>query len=382
MWILGKKYLNQRILGDSLNQRILQISLNFCYDRHRSFTMPFAHHTVTAALPLLLLLPMASVLAQAPQQSFTDVPSNHPAFQAVGYLKAQGVIAGYSDGTFRPDKKVNRAEAVKIIVSPLVPTGELPMSVPVVYSDVPTLAWFAPYLEVARTKLGIIDGPPKTTAFNGERPVKKAEFLKMLLLANKIDPGAFSEIRLPLAADVTNPDDWYYPYMRYALTASLTMVSADGLLSPGRELTRADVALLLHRLLMYREGRRTQALLTESETEIANVLDFIGKNDLPNAELASARALLAARGAHASKPTVPLVQAALKITESFRTLVRAYRAGISRQFDDVIALAGEAWNLAAKGGALHKELTSIAEKVQQIAKTMADNARMLKAQVP
>lgn len=345
---------------------------------------PFSLHRalVVPVLGLGLVLPATIALAQAPQQSFSDVPSNHLAFQAVEYLKEKGIIAGYSDGTFRPDKKVNRAEAVKIIVAPLIPADQLPHLTAAAYNDVPIEAWFAPYVEVARTKLGIVDGPPKTTVFYGERPVKKAEFLKMLLLAHKIDPGAYGEIRLPLAADVTNPDEWYYPYMRYALTASITMVSSDGLLVPGRELARADVALILHRLLMYREGRRTQALLSESETEITNILGFIGKNDIQNAELASARALLAARGAHASQPTIPLVQAALKITESFRTLVRAYRAGISRQFDDTIALAGEAWNLAAKGGALHRELASIAEKVQQIAKTMADNARTLKAQVP
>lgn len=327
-----------------------------------------------------LLFPAAVALAQAPQQSFSDVPPSHLAFQAVEYLKAQGIIAGYGDGTFRPGNMVNRAEAVKIIVAPLVPADQFPTLLSAVYGDVPPVAWFAPYVEIARAKLGIIDGPPKTMLFAGERPVKKAEFLKMLFLAHKIDPGAFGEIRLPLALDVPNPDEWYYPYMRYALTASVTMVSADGNLAPGRALTRTDVAILLHRLLMYRQGRRTQALLTEAETEIANIIDFIGRNDVQNAELASARALLAARGAHASQPEVSLVQAALKITESFRALVRAYRAGVSRQFDDAIALAGEAWHLAERGSALHAQLANVAGKVQQIAKTMADNARMLKAQ--
>lgn len=339
-----------------------------------------SRRAVAASVALGLLFPAAVALAQAPQQSFSDVPPDSPAFQAVEYLKAQGVIAGYGDGTFRPGNPVNRAEAVKIIVAPLVPADQFPTSMSAVYGDVPPVAWFAPYVEVARTKLGIIDGPPKARLFAGERPVTKAEFLKMLLLAHKIDPGAFGEIRLPLALDVPNPDEWYYPYMRYALTASVTMVSSDGNLAPGRALTRADVALLLHRFLMYRQGRRTQALLTEAETEIANIIDFIGKNDVQNAELASARALLAARGAHASQSDVSLVQAALKITESFRALVRAYRAGVSRQFDDAIALAGEAWHLAERGNALHAQLANVAGKVQQIAKTMADNARMLKAQ--
>lgn len=334
------------------------------------------------AVALALLLPAAVALAQIPQPSFSDVPLSHPAYQAVEYLKGKGIIAGYGDGTFQPSKKVNRAEAVKIIVAPIVAAGELPKPAAATYGDVPIGAWFAPYIEVARTSMGIIDGPPKVTKFFGERPVKNAEFLKMLLLARRLDPvGSFGEIRLPLALDVTNPDEWYYPYMRFALTASMIMVSPDGRLSPGNELTRADVALLLHRLLMYREGRRTQALLTEAETEIANILDSLGKNDLTNAELASARALLAARGAHANRPGVPLAQAALKVTESFRNLVAAYGAGVNKRFDEVVARAGEAWQLAARARELHGQLASITDRVQAIAKDMADSARLLKAQV-
>ena len=341
-----------------------------------------SHRAVAASLIPLILFPMAGALAQIPQPSFSDVPTSHPAYEAVEYLKGKGIIAGYGDGTFRPGKKVNRAEAVKIIVAPLITAGELPKLAAATYGDVPIEAWFAPYVEVARTTMGIIDGPPKAAMFFGERPVKNAEFLKMLLLARRLDPvGAFGEIRLPLALDVTNPEEWYYPHVRFALTASMIMVAPDGRLSPGNELTRADVALLLHRLLMYREGRRTQALLTEAETEIANILDSLGKNDRTNAELASARALLAARGAHASRPDVPLAQAALKVTESFRNLVTAYGAGVDRRFDEVVARAGDAWQLAARARELHGQLATITDRVQVIAKDMADSARSLKAQV-
>jgi hypothetical protein len=53
--------------------------------------------------------------------------------------------------------------------------------------------------------LNIVDGPPKRPAFEGERAVQKVEFFKMLLLGQGIDPGAYGEIQLALAADVTDP---------------------------------------------------------------------------------------------------------------------------------------------------------------------------------
>src|SRR3989338_9070518 len=301
----------------------------------------------------------APAFAQTP--SFRDVPQSHIAFDAVEYLKAEGIIAGYADGTLKPDQKIDRAAVVKILISPLVTPQQLGQFGPTtVYQDIPSGAWYLPYVEAARQAFGIVDGPPKKSMFYGERNIQKAEFLKMLLIANKADAGAFGEIRLPLATDVANPDEWYYPYMRYAISSSLTLVTQNGLLSPGRELTRGDVALFMHRYAMYKEGRRTQALLDE-------------------AEYASVRSLLAARGAHASRPDESIVKAAVKTTESFRALVRAYRSGVSGDLDNVIALAGEAWNLAEQAKKLDMHLSKLVDQVQATAKNMADSARALKA---
>lgn len=329
---------------------------------------------------LLMLGGISPAFAQGTTQSFSDVPAGHAAFEAVEYLKAQGIIAGYADGTFKPNAKVNRAEAVKILIAPLVNAQQLGQFATTQYQDIPADAWYKSYVEAARQSFGIIDGPPKTILFHGDRPVLKAEFMKMLLLANKIDVNAYSEIKLPLSLDVTNPDEWFYPYIRYAMSASITMISGDGYLSPGREVTRSDVALFMHRFMMYREGRRTQALLSEAETEIHNILESLDKNDITQAEYASARALIAARGAHASKPNEGIVQGAVKTTEAFRALVRAYRAGVAGDLDTVINLASEAWNLSAKAKELDPTLAPLSDQVQQTAKNMADSARALKSQ--
>jgi hypothetical protein len=316
----------------------------------------------------------------AQQQSFKDVPPDHPVFQAVEFLKSQGFVSGYSDGTYQPDKGVNRAEAAKLLIAPLIPAETLSKVTQTVYSDVPLGSWYLPYVEAARAG-GVIDGPPKKTAFNGTNPVLKSEFVKMLQLAHGAKPlEVFSEIRLSLSPDVANADEWFYPYMRYAITSSMTMVGADGLLHPGRNLTRGDCALILHRYLMYKEGRRTQALLSEAESEIIVILGALENNDIVNAEYASARALLAARGAHASQPDEAIVQGALKVTESFRALVRAYRAGLEKNYSEVVRLAGDAWNLSARAKELSQGLATIADQVQKISKNMADSARELMTQ--
>lgn len=50
------------------------------------------------------------------QLVFSDVPSDHKNLQAIIYLREHGVINGYEDGTFKPGNYVNRAELLKILV--------------------------------------------------------------------------------------------------------------------------------------------------------------------------------------------------------------------------------------------------------------------------
>ncbi|MCU0756502.1 MAG: S-layer homology domain-containing protein [Xanthomonadales bacterium] len=60
-------------------------------------------------LILILLLAVASVTASA-QTEFTDLPRNHWARPFVDGLVRQSILSGYSDGTFRPNTSVTRAE--------------------------------------------------------------------------------------------------------------------------------------------------------------------------------------------------------------------------------------------------------------------------------
>src|SRR3989344_1520454 len=244
-----------------------------------------------------LLLVSTAAHAQT-ERSFSDVAPDHPAYEAVEYLKSQGIIGGYDDGTFQPSRKVNRAEAVKIIAAPRISADafEELKKTAIGFTDVPQDAWYVPFLAAAVNAFKFIDGPPKRTAFEGSRPVLKAEFVKMLLVANGVDSSAtFGEIQDPLSADVQDRGEWYYSHMRTAIAYSLTQVNEEENLSPGVELSRGDVALIMHRFLMFQEERRTQALLSEAESEITRILDALGRNDSAAASRAAIRSILATR---------------------------------------------------------------------------------------
>jgi len=324
---------------------------------------------ITAAL----LLSVSGGAVQA--ASFKDVPSTHPAYAAVEYLKSAGIVSGYADGTFQPNKSVNRAEALKLILTPVLPQDGLAVYKKSPFSDVPEGSWFLPYVESARVTLGIVAGPPEKTAFNPSSNVKRAEFLKMFLLTQRIDVGgSYAELSKSLAPDALQ-SEWHFPFMRYALASSMVIVDEQGMMSPGEDLTRGDIAQMIYWFTMYQQGRRTQSLLSETESEIVNVMSMIEGDDLSQAQFASARAILAARGALSADPDKAVVKGAVKTAEGFGMIVESYRAGKEGRLDDAIRLAGEAWNAAKRAQELSPSLASVATQMQTLSKQLADSAR-------
>jgi hypothetical protein len=47
---------------------------------------------------------------------FTDVPESHASFKYIQKAYAEGIVSGYSDGTYRPSQYVNRAQMAVFIV--------------------------------------------------------------------------------------------------------------------------------------------------------------------------------------------------------------------------------------------------------------------------
>jgi hypothetical protein len=131
---------------------------------------------------------------------------------------------------------------------------------------------------------------------------------------------------------------------------------------------------------MYKENRRTQALLSEVESEIVLVLSALDIDNIDQAEYAAVRGLLAARGAHASRPEASMTKGAVKVAEAYHALVRGYRAGLNSDFDGAIDLAGQAYRLGDEAKSISPDLAQIVENVQKNAGAMADNARVLKSQ--
>lgn len=79
--------------------------------------------------------------------TFTDVPSAHWAADYIGYMQQFGIVMGFDDGSFRPDAPVTRAQFAAI-ASRFEKLTEGSKS----FTDVPSTHWAAKYINFAATR--------------------------------------------------------------------------------------------------------------------------------------------------------------------------------------------------------------------------------------
>lgn len=177
-------------------------------------------------LVVAMILSTTSLVAATATPVLTDI-AGHAAETDIKYLAGLGVLAGYPDGTFRPNALLRRSEAVKII---LTATGQAGLAGLLVgaspFTDVPGTHWASGYIALARNA-GIVHGHGDGT-FTPEAFVTYAEFAKMLVEAAGLDP----------APGLT----WPANYVSAAQTAGIVTTAEVPFFAAGMSAPRGDAA--------------------------------------------------------------------------------------------------------------------------------------------
>ncbi|MCF2662943.1 S-layer homology domain-containing protein, partial [Oscillibacter valericigenes] len=135
---------------------------------------------------------------------FSDVPADYWANKAISTLSNAGIITGFSDGTFRPNAFITRAQFAAIAARFSVVTEDLPNP----FSDVPEGYWAEDLIAYA-AHLGWVNGYPDGT-FRPTANITRAAAMKLInnVLERQVDEDGLLE-------DATSwndctPDDWCY----------------------------------------------------------------------------------------------------------------------------------------------------------------------------
>lgn len=193
----------------------------------------------------LFILNVCSPLAFA--GTFNDLNENHESYLAIEYLAAIETLEGYEDGSFQPDRIVNRAEIVKMLV-----TGQGIFPDPEIYNNCfPDVQneWYAPFICYAHEQEWV-QGYPDLT-FKPAQTVNKVEALKILIYALSLESFLPVEVN-ELPFDDVYSNEWYGPYIYLGTSWNLLEVSS-GSYNPSGDMTRARVAEYLFRTLVIQE---------------------------------------------------------------------------------------------------------------------------------
>lgn len=167
---------------------------------------------------------------------FSDVATSHRNHKAIARLRDLEMIRGYSDGSFKPDNTINRAEFIKIMTSePFVPADELARCTTSVFPDVPTDAWFTQHVCVGKAR-GMIGGYPDGTF----RPSKTISFVE----AAKIIVSFFNEVQ-------DEEGEWYRPFVRGLERKRAIPITIHALSS---SVSRGEMSEMIYRLYDNIEG--------------------------------------------------------------------------------------------------------------------------------
>lgn len=212
------------------------------------------------------------LFTQVSQAEFSDISSSHENLEAINYMKEKGIVKGYSDGSFKPENKINRAEFLKITIE-----GQEDFSLSdaeeclnnqasnfVYLSDVKKSDWFAPYVCHA-IEQKIIQGYPDGT-FQANNEINFPEMAKIISNTQGLSIKASK-----------SGDDWFKPFItalenNKAIPSSITNFQ--------HKVTRAEMAESLFRIKENRTDKTTRTfeeLLSSADFQILHESGNMGE---------------------------------------------------------------------------------------------------------
>jgi S-layer homology domain/Glucodextranase, domain B len=209
--------------------------------------VPETAKTAVAAVPItgqpvanVVGLPVpgqgASVMPSGAE--FSDIPDNFWASNSVKYIAAAGIMKGYPDGTFKPNKIVSRADLASILVKARrIPVKQV---VATQYSDVSKQNPAAPYIKAA-VSTGYLTGR-KGSKFEPNKGASRAEAVAALVKFDKMEvptglrEGPFSDMKAR---------DWSSKYVAAAKDAGMLEFLQGDNFEANKSITRAELAEMI-----------------------------------------------------------------------------------------------------------------------------------------
>ena len=190
----------------------------------------FYDKTAAAATPTPVI---NSTIASA----FSDIGS-HWAKDAIEKMAGSGIVSGYSDGSFKPNKVVTRAEFAAMLVK----VNNLPVASGKVFKDTAN-SWAKDYISTAYAA-GIVKGL-SDTYFGADQPITREQ---MAVMVDKVAQLKATDAKVSFT-DAKKISKWSKEYLTIAVQNDLMKGYPDGSINPQGKTTRAEAVSVLSKIV-------------------------------------------------------------------------------------------------------------------------------------
>lgn len=176
--------------------------------------------------------------AAAPQ--FSDVAGSDSNLLYINYINAREIMAGFPDGSFRPEEGLTRAQAAVIISKAALLETDSPDDSS--FKDVSPGHWAAGYIAAA-VKAGYLRGMGEGS-YLPDQPLSRAQAISLIM---RLSDQEDSQADLPALEDM-DEEHWAARSMAMAIDAGMIVPQNDNI-RPDQDITRGDMSRALSILL-------------------------------------------------------------------------------------------------------------------------------------
>ena len=196
----------------------------------------------------LAILAMVSNPAHA---FYSDMDQNHWAYQSIKFLTEIGVVVGFPDGTYKPEIPVTRAEFASMAIKAL-GQEHTNVSKDIHFADITRDFWAYNIIEKAVYFDLIPDSKGET--FRPFDPVTRAEAINLAVNAiasSNISEQRATDVCSKAYKDYTQMPAWFLvaAAKSHLLNLDVIMPGGEGTMQANRPMNRAEVAMLLYRMM-------------------------------------------------------------------------------------------------------------------------------------
>ncbi|MBW4695260.1 MAG: S-layer homology domain-containing protein [Lyngbya sp. HA4199-MV5] len=196
--------------------------------------------TTGTVAPFIITAPASA------QTTFPDVPSSYWASDFIQELVKRQIIAGFPDGSFRPEEPVTRAQFASIIRKAF---NKTPVRNPIQFTDIPAGFWATDAIQAAYTT-GFLAGYPGNT-FRPDENIPRAQVL--VSLANGLNYTVNGPVdgALGVYGDAASIPDYARSSIAAATQKQIVVNYPDvKTLNSNQTATRAEVAAFIYQALV------------------------------------------------------------------------------------------------------------------------------------